>query len=207
MRCSSLLGWHFSTGVLAHGDGRRIRRGVTHRVEGPIMACRHGLHASVRALDALSFLTSECGSKKLYVERVRLHGQVVRAVDKAVATARTYLWVAPADLILHEFACECAEASLMIGQVNDMRCWDAIAVKREWMAGKASDVQLRIARRDAWKAAQEVALNRPQTCAWATTFTSARETSQSSAHAVGIYWDGANALLESLLNRLKPRGK
>lgn len=38
---------------LPHGDGREVKAGETLTVTGPIIACKHGLHASRRAIDAL----------------------------------------------------------------------------------------------------------------------------------------------------------
>ena len=49
-------GWWFSSGMtLPHGDGRLIRVGTVHEVEGTIVPCVRGLHLSVRAIDALSY--------------------------------------------------------------------------------------------------------------------------------------------------------
>ena len=153
MMSDELFGWHFSTGRLAHDSTHpRIRTGVTHHVKGPLDLCRTGLHASVHALDALEY--APCVLTGLYVARVRLHGTILRGEDKACATERTYIWVAPADLVLHEFACEVAECALMIGQVEDERSWNAIAVKREWMAGRATNEQLVAAKDAAWDAAR-----------------------------------------------------
>ena len=182
---AEMLDWHFSTGTLAHGDGRKIRKGVTHHVDGPLLLCSHGLHASAKAVDAVNYAPSV--STGLYVARVRLHGEIIHGDDKSVATDRTYLWVAPADLILHEFACECAEAALMIGQVEDERSWNVIAVKRDWMAGKATNKQLAAARDAAGAAARDAA------------GAAARDAARAAA------WDAENDLLESLLDRLRPR--
>lgn len=166
---SEIVGWHCSNGRLNYGDGRRIRKGITHRVDGPLSMCSHGLHASVRPLDTLQY--APIGATT--IARVRLHGEVIHGDDKCVATHRTYLAVIPMRPILDEFACCCAEAALMIGDVPDERCWQAIHVKREWLAGHATNADLNAA----WDAAGAAAGEAARTAAW----------------------DEINALLESML--------
>ena len=61
------------------------------------------------------------------------------------------------DRILHEFACRCAEDALSRIDNPDPRSIHAIAVKRRWIAGEATDAELdtaRVAARAAWSAAQ-----------------------------------------------------
>ena len=76
-----------------------------------------------------------------------------------------------AEKLLHEFACWCAERALQMAKIDDVRYWQAIAVKRKWLRGEASDAQLAAA-----KAAAKAA-------AWAEWFRTAR-----SAH---LQWDPA----------------
>jgi hypothetical protein len=145
------LGWHFSTGTLGHGDDRSIVAGETHLVTGDIVPCHHGLHASARPLDALSYAEADSTT----VARVRLHGTIVRHErDKAAASHRTYLAVVPCGPLLHEFACRCAEVALMVTDEQEARGWQAIHVKREWLAGRATDQDLAAARAAAWDAAR-----------------------------------------------------
>ena len=73
MSASDYLGWHFSTGTLAHGDGRSIVAGETHEVTGDIIACERGLHASARALDALE-AEAACGAVGVAVRVWELAG-------------------------------------------------------------------------------------------------------------------------------------
>ena len=56
--------------------------------------------------------------------------------------------------ILHEFACRCAEQALSLIDNSDPRSIKAIAVKRKWIAGKATDRALSAAERAAWYAAE-----------------------------------------------------
>ena len=64
------------------------------------------------------------------------------------------------DRILHEFACRCAEDALSRIDNPDPRSIHAIAVKRRWIAGEATDAELdtaRVAAEAAWAATRAVA--------------------------------------------------
>ncbi len=93
---------------LRYGDGREIIVGETHRVEGTPEPCRHGLHASRRLIDALSYAPGTT----LYL--VELGGQIVESDDKAAATERTYLARFDARELLIRFACDCALDNLRL---------------------------------------------------------------------------------------------
>jgi hypothetical protein len=188
------LGWHFSMGVLAHGDGRPIVAGETHIVTGAIVPCTHGLHASARPLDALGYADSAVTT----VARVRLHGTIVlHGTDKAAASHRAYLAVAPCGPLLHEFACRCAEVALMVAHVDDERCWQAIHVKREWLAGRATDQELAAAGAAAWAAARAAALAAARAAAlaaaWAAALAAAGAAALAAAWAAAgdAAWDAA----------------
>ena len=110
--------------------------GETLRVEPPIALCERGLHASLRALDALQYAPGTI------VCRVRMSGDIVRGDDKLVATERTVLWMYDATRVLHEFACWCATQALdreeSAGRKVDPRSHAAIACKLAWLDGKAT---------------------------------------------------------------------
>lgn len=57
-------------------------------------------------------------------------------------------------MLLHEFACRCAEWALSLVENPDARSVEAIRVKRRWMAGEATDIELRAAQRAAGNAAE-----------------------------------------------------
>ena len=59
-------------------------------------------------------------------------------------------------MLLHEFACRCAEWALSLVNAQDPRSIEAIRVKRRWMAGEATDDELRVARVAAREASSEV---------------------------------------------------
>jgi hypothetical protein len=65
--------------------------------------------------------------------------------------------VIPANA-LHELACKFAEGALLkereAGREPDPRSWEAIATKRRWIAGDATDADLEAAWAAAWAAAR-----------------------------------------------------
>lgn len=61
------------------------------------------------------------------------------------------------DRILHEIACRCAEDALSRIDNPDPRSIHAIAVKRRWIAGEATDAELAAAEAAAWAAARAAA--------------------------------------------------
>ena len=75
--------------------------------------------------------------------------------------------------ILHEFACRCAEDALSRIDNPDPRSIHAIAVKRRWIAGEATDEELAAARTAAW-AAQAAAQDAARTAAQAAAQAAAR---------------------------------
>src|SRR3990167_6177805 len=95
--------YYFSNGHEAYGAQRKQEVGKTYTVEGPIIPCRNGQHASERAIDALRY-----GHGSI-VWRVTLGGAIVpHDGDKHAASERTHVAMADATTALHEFACWCA---------------------------------------------------------------------------------------------------
>jgi hypothetical protein len=157
-------GWHFlrQDGKLAYYadnpnsmDGVVVKPGMVFEVEGEIIPCVNGLHASKRALDALDYAPGPI------VTRVQLDGQIVVEGDKAAASKRRVLWMADATRTLHLFTCLCAEEALNSirkrGLQVDPRSERAIEVKRLWLDGKATDDELAAAWSAAWDAALSAA--------------------------------------------------
>ena len=147
------IGYYFHNGREQFGSHRKIEAGKTYRVAGKPVLCEHGLHASKRIIDALRYAPSDAK----YVCLVELGGAVKLDTDKAVATRRTVLAMADVEIILHEFACWCAEQALKAerkaGREPDERSWAAIRVKRRWLKGQATDEQWEAARAAAREAA------------------------------------------------------
>ena len=131
------LAWWFcapyADGVvrLPHGDGRRVKVGETLSVEGPIIACQSGLHASVRAIDALQYAPGAT------ICRVEVWGDVQQEHDKIAGRYRKVLWMADADKALRLFACDCAERVVHLC-TNDTRTREALAVARRFAAARAA---------------------------------------------------------------------
>lgn len=152
----SIEAWHFlpTNNRLGYGDDRRIEIGKPLSVTPPLTLCTHGLHASLRAIDALMFAQSSI------ISRVVLDGETHYGRDKLCAETRTPLWIADVSCLLHEFACWCAEQALnaerAAGREPHKHSWNAIAVKRSWLGGVATDQELSAAESVAWSAAWSV---------------------------------------------------
>ncbi len=144
MRC-----WYFSAAdVLPNDDGRKIVIGETLTVEGEIVPCERGLHASASAYDALMYAPGPL------LWRVELGGTIVAhgdPVDKFAASKRTTL-AGGIDVTaaLREFARWCA--------LQVIHLWDAPDVVRQYL--ETGDESLRAAAAGAagaaaWDAARE----------------------------------------------------
>lgn len=70
------------------------------------------------------------------------------------------------ELILHEFACRCAERALSYIDNPDPRSVNAIKTKRAWLKGEISDAELYVARDAAQSVAWEVSWEAAQSAAW-----------------------------------------
>jgi len=146
------LGWHFlPADRRLRGSREVVEAGRTYRVEGSLVMCGNGMHASRRALDALQYAPGPV------ISRVELLGERVDDVDKSCARERLVFWIADATTILHEFALAVAVDALCDadarGAVVDPRAWAAIETKRRWLYGVATDAKLDTARRAAaWNA-------------------------------------------------------
>lgn len=170
--------WHFlhEDKRLRYGSRELVEVGKTIRVNCHPVLCESGLHASVRAIDALRYAPGPI------VCRVTLGGTIVEGDDKVAAQERTAVWMADATHTLHEFACRCAEDALRVANIDDRRCWEAIETKRRWLRGEATDEQLAAAARAAWDA-----------------WDAARASASSAARAAR---GAQNTLLESMLYEL-----
>ena len=125
-KSTPVYAWHFlpEDRRLSNGDNRLVVPGKRLSVRGDIVLCEHGLHASERPIDALKYAPSAM------IQRVKMHGTVIHGDDKLVASSRTCMWIADATMVLHEFACLCAEDALALIPNPDPRSVNAIAVKR-----------------------------------------------------------------------------
>ena len=139
-----MLGWYFAREdeKLGYGDGREVAVGVTHTVEGPVVLCSNGLHASERIIDALQY----SGSAILY--RVELSRDIDHGVNKSCAAERVYLERIDVEEILRKFARECA--------LSVIHLWDAPQIILDYL--RSGDESLRDTAWDAaWDAAGDAA--------------------------------------------------
>ena len=167
---------------LFNGDERTWEVGVEIRVEPPIVACQRGLHASVKALDVLSFASGE----RTRIALVEYGGEVVTAPDKISAERMTVIAVASeADTQreLRLFACRCGRKALALIPTPDPRSVAAVDVAERYARGEATEMELAAARdaarAAAWDAARAAARAAARDAAWdaawAATWAAARD--------------------------------
>jgi hypothetical protein len=213
----TMLGWHWllADRRLIYGTRELVEAGRTYTAEGPLVLCHNGMHASKRALDALTYAPGPI------ICRVRLGGTILHDSDKSVATTRTVLWMADATDLLHEFALACGHEALgwqaAQGEEPDQRLWDALEVKEKWMRGAASDTDLAAARAAAGAAARGAARAAAWDAAWDAAGAAARGAAGAAAWAAAgaaaggaaraaawdAAWDAQNIVLELLLGSLR----
>jgi hypothetical protein len=202
------LAWWFcapdADGVvrLPHGDGRVVKVGETLSVEGQIIACERGLHASVRPLDALQYAPGAT------VCRVEVWGDVQREKDKIAGRHRKVLWMADANAALRLFACDCAEEACRVAKCTDDRSLTAIRVARLYAEGKATKDELAAAWAAAWDAARDAARDAAWAAARDAAWAAARDAAWAAARdaAWAAARDAQNKALTKRLLVLKPKG-
>jgi hypothetical protein len=176
--------WYFGTEDrrLAHGDGRRIVTGRTHKIKGTPILCEHGLHGSNRLIDALKY------SAGPIIWRVDMGGTMVHGNDKMVATERTYLWGIDGSTLLRVFARRCAldvvhlwaapEVVVQYLKTGDESIRDAAEAAAEAAARAAARAAAEAAARAAARAAAEAAA---RAAAWAAAEAAARAAARAAA--------------------------
>jgi len=180
-------GWYFSeeSRLLRYGDARPIALGVTHEVDAPIELCERGLHASVRAIDALEYAPGPI------VWRVELSGEIKAGHDKCVATRRTYIaGGVDASVVMRAFARRCA--------LDVAHMWDMPDVVREYLTTGDESIRdaARAAARDAaWDAARAAASAAARAAARDAAWDAARDAAWDAAWdaARDAAWDAARA--------------
>ena len=141
MKENRIKAWHFlpDTGLTAHLDTKQ-KVGSILRHEGEVSICDTGLHASIRAIDALQYAPGSICCK------VEVWGDVQSRSDKICGRNRKLLKKVDATKTLHLFAVWCAEQALLAeraaGREPDARSWKALKVKSLWLEGKATNKEL-----------------------------------------------------------------
>lgn len=140
-----ILAWHFlpADRRLANGDGRLVTPGSRLTVYGSIVLCEHELHASVRAIDALSVRAIDAlqYASGPIICRVVVDG-VVSGDDQIAGTSRRCLWLVDGTRLLREFACCCARQALALSAYPDPRSFAAIDVAERFARGEATSEEL-----------------------------------------------------------------
>ena len=149
--------WFCAGDTLPYGDGRPIVAGESHSVDGEIVLCGNGLHASEHPFDVLKYTPGP------YLWRVECSGEIKCGGDKLVCSTRKYLKRIDATALCREFARKQALA------VIDK--WDAPAVVRQYL--ETGDETLReaaaiVARsaRLAWEVAEVAAAEAAAIAVW-----------------------------------------
>lgn len=120
-----ILAWHFTNGMKLR-DGRPLVVGKTYEHVGSIRICESGLHASIRAIDALDYAPGAT------ISRVELYGIETTQRDKIVCRSRRVIACADASKTILLWSAECALTALLTADATDQRLFDAIEVVFEY---------------------------------------------------------------------------
>ena len=130
--------------------------GRTHRVDGELIPCERGLHASPTPFDALQYA---CGNLLWEVEIPHTaipHGE---PVDKHVSHTRTYIRSINTERICRNFSAQCA--------LKVLHLWDAPELVLEYLNDEAIGIDRSDIRAAAGAVAGAVAGDAARAAAWA----------------------------------------
>ena len=172
---NKVLAFYFAPddGKLRYGDGRKVEVGVTHKVEGKLELCAHGLYASTKVSDALKYAPG----RTLYL--VELSGDVFHGDDKLCASERTYLKCFDAEALLREFARK--QALINIDKIRPYCSEKDFSVIKTYLEhGRKEDRSA--ARFAAWSAARSAARSAAESAVWSAAESAARSAARSAAN-------------------------
>ena len=194
--------WHFCDGMILR-DGQELKVGCTYTHTGTVSMCTSGLHASRRIIDALGYAPGAVCCQ------VRIWDDVVEYTDKMVGRNRLVLSALDITPHLNEFALGCATAALLLADVQDQRCWDAIKAKRAWLRGDIDASELSAAwsaaRYAARSVAESAARSAARSAAWSAAWYAARYAARDAAWyaardaARDAAWSEQNTVLEETI--------
>lgn len=146
-----LLAWHFlpATGRTRYSD-ELVTLGGTLTATGALKLCENGMHASVRASDALRYAPGWT------ICRVELSGEILVGDDKVCARHRKVIAMADAKRALLHHAADCAERALLRIKSPDPRSVQAIEAARAYADAKIDGAKLQDFRVAAWNARNEL---------------------------------------------------
>ena len=106
--------------------------------------------------------TAEGRARFEHIEEMKDEWTALDVLDLDDVSASDKLWSVLREeflpeMLLHEFACRCAEWALSFVENPDARSVEAIRIKRRWMAGEATDDERSAAWAAAWGAARSAA--------------------------------------------------
>jgi hypothetical protein len=177
--------WYFSdeTKKLRYGDSREITIGVEHTVTGYPRPCNHGLHGSVRLIDALQYAPSPI------VWQVELSGRIKKADDKLAATRRKYI----AGGIDISDTLRLFSRKQALSVVDKWNCPDIV---RQWL--ETGDESIRSAAESAARsAARSAAESAAEYAAWSAAWSAAEYAAEYAARSAA--WSAANDMLEAMV--------
>ena len=152
---SKILAYHFLKSDMCSHEGHEPpwKEGETRTLDGEIVICVYGYHASRTAWDALQFAPGPV----LCLVEVE---PVEERADKLASRSRRLIKAVNLERELREFAADCAERMLHFYEEaypGDQRPRAAIATARAYAKGEATDEGLATARAAAGTAAADAA--------------------------------------------------
>ena len=147
---SKILAYHFLKSDMCSSEGHEPpwKEGETRTLDGEIVICAHGYHASRTAWDALQFAPGPV----LCLVEVE---PVEERADKLASRSRRLIKAVNVERELREFAADCALRVLHFYEKaypGDQRPRAAIATARAYARGEATDGELGAARDAAYAA-------------------------------------------------------
>jgi hypothetical protein len=114
-KCEPIEAWHFlnEDKRLRYNSNRLVYPGQTIKVKGKLSPCNWGLHASIKAIDALR------NAPGPIICRVLCSDEVILGDDKICARKRKCLWMADATKVLQKFSLDCFDELIKNSSIKE----------------------------------------------------------------------------------------